>query len=118
MKGATGTSMNRSRSGRAMVLLAALLAATALAGCAKKYIPPEIDYDDAAPALKLVDPVEWTPWGSEPVQVHVTVPPTGMVSTAGFWLPLWLLANRIPEPMVTAPTGPPPPPPAPPSPLP
>lgn len=57
MKGATGTSMNRSRSGRAMVLLAALLAATALAGCAKKYIPPEIDYDDAAPAVKLVDPV-------------------------------------------------------------
>jgi hypothetical protein len=43
--------------------------------------------------VKLVDPVEWTPWGSEPVQVQVTVPPTGMVSTAGFWLPLWLLAN-------------------------
>ncbi|RVG19743.1 P-type conjugative transfer protein TrbG [Sinorhizobium meliloti] len=49
--------MNRIRSGRGAVLITALLAATALAGCAKKYIPPEIDYDDAAPAVKLVDPV-------------------------------------------------------------
>ncbi|ARS71061.1 P-type conjugative transfer protein TrbG [Sinorhizobium meliloti] len=57
MKGAAGISTNRIRSGRAAVLLTALLAATALAGCAKKYIPPEIDYDDAAPAVKLVDPV-------------------------------------------------------------
>ena len=58
MKGAIGTSMNCIRSGRAIGLLTALLAATALAGCAKKYIPPEIDYDDAAPAVKLTDPVE------------------------------------------------------------
>jgi hypothetical protein len=43
--------------------------------------------------VKLVDPVEWTLCGSEPVQVQVTVLPTGMVSTAGFWLPLWLLTN-------------------------
>jgi len=50
--------MNCIRSGRAIGLLTALLAATALAGCAKKYIPPEIDYDDAAPAVKLTDPVE------------------------------------------------------------
>lgn len=57
MKGATVIFMNRIRSGRGAVLITALLAATALAGCAKKYIPPEIDYDDAAPAVKLVDPV-------------------------------------------------------------
>ena len=43
--------------------------------------------------VKLVDPVDWTLCGSEPVQVQVTVPPTAMVSTAGFWLPLWLLEN-------------------------
>ncbi|NGN45217.1 P-type conjugative transfer protein TrbG [Mesorhizobium sp. CGMCC 1.15528] len=49
--------MNRIRSGRGAALVTALLAATALAGCAKKYIPPEIDYDDAAPAVKLADPV-------------------------------------------------------------
>ncbi|KAA3517778.1 P-type conjugative transfer protein TrbG [Agrobacterium vitis] len=42
---------------RASLLLAALLSASALAGCAKKYIPPEIDYDDAAPAVLTADPV-------------------------------------------------------------
>lgn len=57
MKGATGISMKRIRSGRAAVLATVLLAATALAGCARKYTPPEIDYDDAAPAVKLADPV-------------------------------------------------------------
>lgn len=41
----------------AWLLLAALLSASALVGCAKKYIPPEIDYDDAAPAVLTVDPV-------------------------------------------------------------
>ncbi|MGO7542375.1 P-type conjugative transfer protein TrbG [Rhizobium ruizarguesonis] len=41
----------------APLLLAALLSASALAGCAKKYIPPEIDYDDAAPAVLTADPV-------------------------------------------------------------
>jgi type IV secretion system protein VirB9 len=35
----------------------ALVSATVLAGCAKKYIPPEIDYDDAAPAMLRADPV-------------------------------------------------------------
>lgn len=57
MKGATSKSMNRTRSGRAALFATMLLAATALAGCAKKYIPPEIDYDDAAPAVKLADSV-------------------------------------------------------------
>ncbi|MEI9413132.1 P-type conjugative transfer protein TrbG [Mesorhizobium salmacidum] len=39
------------------VLAVGLLSATALAGCAsKKYIPPEIDYDDAAPAVRKADP--------------------------------------------------------------
>ncbi|WP_429923210.1 P-type conjugative transfer protein TrbG [Agrobacterium vitis] len=41
----------------ASLLLATLLSASALAGCAKKYIPPEIDYDDAAPAVLTADPV-------------------------------------------------------------
>ena len=45
----------RSRCAPAMVL--ALVSATALAGCARKYIPPEIDYDDAAPAIRTTDPV-------------------------------------------------------------
>ncbi|MCF1467573.1 P-type conjugative transfer protein TrbG [Agrobacterium vitis] len=39
------------------LLLATLLSASALAGCAKKYIPPEIDYDDAAPTVLTADPV-------------------------------------------------------------
>lgn len=39
------------------LLLATLLAASALTGCAKKYLPPEIDYDDAAPAVLTADPV-------------------------------------------------------------
>ncbi|PRD43101.1 P-type conjugative transfer protein TrbG [Phyllobacterium phragmitis] len=37
-------------------LLATLVSAAALAGCAKNYIPPEIDYDNAAPAMLTVDP--------------------------------------------------------------
>ncbi|QWW71192.1 P-type conjugative transfer protein TrbG [Rhizobium sp. WYJ-E13] len=49
--------MNRTRSGRGALFATALLAATTLAGCANKFIPPEIDYDDAAPAVRLVDPV-------------------------------------------------------------
>lgn len=41
----------------ARALAVALLSATALTGCAsKKYIPPEINYDDAAPAVQMVDP--------------------------------------------------------------
>lgn len=42
---------------RVRMLGLALLSATALAGCAsKKYVPPEIRYDDAVPALQTVDP--------------------------------------------------------------
>ncbi|MER9236361.1 P-type conjugative transfer protein TrbG [Mesorhizobium sp. M0622] len=42
---------------KARMLALAMLSATALAGCAsKKYIPPEINYDDAAPAVRKVDP--------------------------------------------------------------
>jgi len=41
----------------AILLLTTLLSASALAGCAKKYIPPEIEYDDAAPAVLTADPV-------------------------------------------------------------
>lgn len=42
---------------KARVLALALLSATALTGCAsKKYIPPEIQYDDAVPAVRKFDP--------------------------------------------------------------
>ncbi|CAH2406296.1 Type IV secretion system protein virB9 [Mesorhizobium escarrei] len=42
---------------QARVLALILLSATALGGCAsKKYIPPEIQYDDAKPAVQKVDP--------------------------------------------------------------
>jgi type IV secretion system protein VirB9 len=34
-----------------------MLATTALAGCANKFIPPDIDYDDAAPAVLSAEPV-------------------------------------------------------------
>jgi hypothetical protein len=34
--------------------------------------------------VKLVAPNDWTLWGREPDHVQVTVPPTGIVSTAGF----------------------------------
>ena len=42
---------------RAMVMAAALMSATALGGCANTFIPPDIDYDDAAPAALAPDPV-------------------------------------------------------------
>lgn len=41
---------------RKSALPLALLAATALAGCATTHKPPEISYDDAAPAVQAVDP--------------------------------------------------------------
>src|SRR5438552_6263087 len=44
-----------------------------------------------------------------PFQVHVTLEPATIVSTAGFWVPLWALRKRI-SPTVTWPTGSPPPP--------
>ncbi|WLD96296.1 P-type conjugative transfer protein TrbG [Agrobacterium leguminum] len=51
------TNVSRMKSHRASAMVLALVSATALAGCAKKYIPPEIDYDDAAPAMLRADPV-------------------------------------------------------------
>ena len=36
---------------------AVLMSASALAGCASKFTPPEIDYDDASPAVLTADPV-------------------------------------------------------------
>jgi type IV secretion system protein VirB9 len=42
---------------RLSVLVAIILATTALAGCANKFIPPDINYDDAAPAVLSADPV-------------------------------------------------------------
>ncbi|WP_105384293.1 P-type conjugative transfer protein TrbG [Neorhizobium alkalisoli] len=49
--------MKRASSKRTMILAVTLMSATTLVGCAKKYIPPEIDYDDAAPAVLETDPV-------------------------------------------------------------
>src|SRR6266571_1792858 len=48
-----------------------------------------------------------------PFQVHVTLEPAAIVSTAEFWLPLRALRKKV-SPTVTWPTGPPPPPPPPP----
>jgi type IV secretion system protein TrbG len=48
--------MKRTYRRRTSLPLVVLVTATALAGCARKYIPPEIDYDDAAPAVLTADP--------------------------------------------------------------
>src|SRR5258705_2827158 len=61
---------------------------------------------------KLAEPTDWTLCGRDPVQVQVAVPPTEMVSTAAFELPLWPLTNSMPAPTVTEPTRPAPPPPS------
>ena len=45
------------RKNAAPALISMMLATTALAGCANKFIPPDIDYDDAAPAVLSADPV-------------------------------------------------------------
>lgn len=49
--------MGDNRKNAAPALIAMMLATTALAGCANKFIPPDIDYDDAAPAVLSADPV-------------------------------------------------------------
>jgi type IV secretion system protein VirB9 len=49
--------MGDKRKNAAPALVAMMLATTALAGCANKFIPPDIDYDDAAPAVLSADPV-------------------------------------------------------------
>lgn len=56
MNGAGNVIARGKKSRCALPLVIALSAATALAGCSKKYIPPEIDYDDAAPAVLAADP--------------------------------------------------------------
>lgn len=50
---------NVARSGlrQSSALVVIMLATTALAGCANKFIPPDINYDDAAPAVLSADPV-------------------------------------------------------------
>ena len=48
---------------RTSTIAALLLSATTLAGCATTQKPPEISYDDAAPAVQTVDP-------PAPVQVY------------------------------------------------
>ncbi|MFT4003844.1 MAG: P-type conjugative transfer protein TrbG [Rhizobium sp.] len=62
-----------------IVMAAALMAATVLAGCAKKYIPPEIDYDDAAPAARIADPVGPV----KVVEVPKTLPLPGQLKPVG-----------------------------------
>ena len=49
--------MGDKRKNTAPALIAVMLATTALAGCANKFIPPDINYDDAAPAVLSADPV-------------------------------------------------------------
>ena len=45
--------------------------------------------------VKLVDPVDWTLCEAVPTQFHVTVPPTGTVSTAGCCVLLWSLRKKM-----------------------
>ncbi|EMS96332.1 conjugal transfer protein TrbG/VirB9/CagX [Agrobacterium tumefaciens str. Cherry 2E-2-2] len=61
------------------MLAATLVYATALAGCAKKYIPPEIDYDDAAPAIRTIDPA----LPVKVVEVPKTLPLPGQLKPVG-----------------------------------
>lgn len=49
--------MGKKRKNAMPALVVIMLATTALAGCANKFIPPDIDYDDAAPAVLSADPV-------------------------------------------------------------
>ncbi|HRN83209.1 MAG TPA: P-type conjugative transfer protein TrbG [Pseudolabrys sp.] len=49
--------MGDNRKNATPALIVMMLATTALAGCANRFIPPDIDYDDAAPAVLSADPV-------------------------------------------------------------
>ncbi|ABA05349.1 Conjugal transfer protein TrbG/VirB9/CagX [Nitrobacter winogradskyi Nb-255] len=49
--------MGDKRNNAVPALIAMMLTTTALAGCANKFIPPDINYDDAAPAVLSADPV-------------------------------------------------------------
>src|SRR6266705_3024988 len=53
--------------------------------------------------MKLGDPVDCTLWF--PIHVHVTVPPTAIVSTAGFVLPFRLLLKKKLPPVTAAVVG-------------
>lgn len=57
MKGAIRKHIGKRCGHGSCALVAVLLSATALAGCASKYTPPEIDYDDAASAVLSADPI-------------------------------------------------------------
>jgi hypothetical protein len=70
--------------------------------------------------VKLGEPCDRTLWGAPPggmlpsdspvpVQVQVTICPTGTVSRAGLRVPLWPLSKKM-LPTFTDPIGPPPPP--------
>jgi type IV secretion system protein VirB9 len=50
--------MGDKRKNAAPALVAMMLATTALAGCANKFIPPDIDYDDAALSADPIGPVK------------------------------------------------------------
>ncbi len=73
------TNETRMKSRYASAMVVALVSATALAGCAKKYIPPEIDYDDAAPAMLRADPVAPV----KVVEVPKTLPLPGQLKPVG-----------------------------------
>ncbi|KHJ53879.1 conjugal transfer protein TrbG [Aureimonas altamirensis] len=77
-----------SRRGSVTVVMVALLSATALTGCASKYIAPEIDYDDAAPAVLTVDP----PGKVEVVELPRPLPLPGQLKPVS-------AAERSPEPV-------------------
>ncbi|UXS53044.1 P-type conjugative transfer protein TrbG [Agrobacterium tumefaciens] len=71
--------MKRVHGKRTMILAAAMISTTAIAGCAKKYIPPEIDYDDAAPAVLKTDPAAPV----KVVEVPKTLPLPGQLKPVG-----------------------------------
>jgi hypothetical protein len=59
------------------------------------YVPGAVNVTAYVPLPVIVpllvkpgEPSDWTPCGREPVQVQVTVAPTGIVSTAAFVVPL------------------------------
>lgn len=72
---------------RTSTLAALLFSATALAGCATTQKPPEISYDDAAPAVQSVDP----PGPVQVVELPRPLPLPGQMKPVGE-------SRRTPEP--------------------